>query len=352
MPCWPVPAPRKRLRAWTGVSIVAALLALPPGAAGQRPAVSSPAGSGTGSIAGRVIRADGLPQPDAEVVLARRDRQGALTQLPWRARTAFDGRYRISGAPAGQYLVLVRGIGADDAMPGRPHPTLFPGVPVSEPGVLVEILAGIPTEGIDVWLWPYPRRFTVAGRVFGPDGNNFDSLVLEFGRPGTRAADVWTRTEPGGLFYIDTAPPGPIVFRARATMGDRTFVGVAATTVAVAPVEDVEITVREPVPVEGRVRVAAGGALPAGLSVALVPEALRPSALYSAPSARVGAEGAFRLRSETGRQTVVVEGLPPQWAILSVDGAGRDIVDVSDTRTEGVDILIGPRRRPAGNQVP
>src|SRR5262245_2626892 len=177
-------------------------LALPAAAAAQRPAPPVAAG-GTGSLAGRVVRADGLPQPEAEVVLARRNRQGVLLQLSWRARTAFDGRYRISGVPAGRYLVLVRGIGADTAMPGRPHPTPCPGVPDAEPGVLVYGMAGISTEGIDVWLWPYPRRFMVSGRVFGPDGNNFDDLVLEFGRPGTRAADVWTRSDPGGLFYID-----------------------------------------------------------------------------------------------------------------------------------------------------
>jgi hypothetical protein len=351
MPSPSVFEPRKRMRAHTGVAIVVSVLALTSGAAGQRRAVSSAADAGTGSIAGRIIRSDGLPQPDAEVVLARRNRQGALTQLPWRARTAFDGRYRINGAPAGQYLVLVRGIGADAAMPGRPHPTLFPGVPVSEPGVPVQILPGIPTEGIDVWLWPYPRRFIVSGRVFGPDGNDFDSLALEFGRPGTRATDVWTRTEPGGLFSIDTAPPGPLVIRARATVGDRTLVGVAATTVAVSPVEDVAITVREPLPVSGRVRVSTGGTLPDGLSVALVPEALRPSALYSAPSARLDGAGAFRLRSEPGRQMVVVDGLPPQWAVLSVDSAGLDVVDVSESRVAAVDVLIGPRRR-TGNQIP
>lgn len=320
-------------------------LALTAGAAAQRPALPVAAG-GTGSVAGRVVRADGLPQPEAEVVLARRNRQGVLHQLSWRARTAFDGRYRISGVPAGQYLVLVRGIGADTAMPGRPHPTLFPGVPDSEPGVLVDVVAGIPTEGIDVWLWPYPRRFMVSGRVFGPDGNNFDDLVLEFGRPGTRAADVWTRSEPGGLFYIDTAPPGPLVIRARTTIGARTLVGVTATTVAVAPVEDVEITVREPAAISGRVRVTAGHALPGGLSVSLVPEALRPSALYPAESASVDDAGAFRLYSEQGRQTLVVAGLPAAWSILSVDGApGRATVDVSGSQAGTIEVLVGPSSR-------
>ncbi len=113
---------------------------------------------------------DGLPQPEAEVVLARRDRLGALAQLSWRARSGFDGRYEITGVPPGRYLVLVRTIGGDSSAGGRPWPTLFPGVPMTEPGVLVEVMPGLSTEGIDVWLWPYPRRFSVSGRVFGPDG--------------------------------------------------------------------------------------------------------------------------------------------------------------------------------------
>src|SRR5690606_3866560 len=139
-----------RLR--VGLATAAAIFVLSAGTAGQSGGGRPDAGQATGSIAGRVVRADGPPQPDADVVPARRDSRGALEPLRWRARSAFDGRYRIDDVPAGQYLVLVRGVGADAEMPGRPRPTLFPGVPVSEPGVPVEVRTGIPTEGIDVWL--------------------------------------------------------------------------------------------------------------------------------------------------------------------------------------------------------
>jgi len=297
----------------------------------------------TGWVAGRVVRSDGVPQPEAEVVLARRDRLGALAQLSWRARSGFDGRYEIAGVPPGRYLVLVRAIGGDSSAGGRPWSTLFPGVPITEPGVLVEVMPGLSTEGIDVWLWPYPRRFSVWGRVFGPDGARFDSLVLEFGRPGTRATDVWTTTDPGGLFSIDAAPPGPLVVRARATDGDRVLVGVAATTVAVTPVEDIRITVREPVAITGQVRAHGGRRLPAGLSVTLIPEALRPSALYPAESARVGDDGRFALHSEQGAQTLVVEGLPKGWRLLSIDGdPRRGVVHVAAAPTRPVDVVVGP----------
>lgn len=313
-------------------------------AAAQRSTAPQTRPAATGWVAGRVVRSDGLPQPEADVVLARRDRQGMLVQLSWRARSAFDGRYEISGVPPGRYLVLVRAIGGDASGAGRPGPTLFPGVPVTEPGTPIEVVPGISTEGIDIWLWPDPRRFTVSGRVFGPDGTVFDSLVLEFGRPGTRATDVWTMTDPGGLFTIDTAPPGPLIVRARATDGHRVFVGVAATTVAVTPVEDVRINVREPVAVVGHVRVDGGHPLPADLSVTLLPEALRPSALHPAQSARVDGEGRFVVHSEPGRQTVVVGGLPKGWVLLGVEGdRRRDIVHVTAAPAGPVEVLVGSK---------
>jgi len=143
-----------------------------------------------GQVAGRVVRPDGLPQPDAQVVLARRGPTGALRQLSWRAKSGFDGRYEIVGVPPGRYLILVPPIGADVAADGRPAATLFPGVPVSEPGTLVDVLPGLSAEGIDVWLVPSPRRFSVSGRVFRPDGSTFDSLAIEMGRPGAKATDV------------------------------------------------------------------------------------------------------------------------------------------------------------------
>ncbi len=334
---------RRMQSARIGVLVGLTALLTVTNAVAQRPAARQPRRADTGWIAGRVVRPDGLPQPEADVVLARRNRDGVLGQLSWRARTAFDGRYEIRGVPPGRYLVLVRGIGSDTGGAGRPDPTLFPGVPVTERGELVEVVAGLSTEGIDVWLTPAPRRFTVSGRVFGPDGVVFDSLTLEFGRPGTRATDLWTGTDPGGLFSIDAAPPGPLVLRAHATAAGRVLVGVAATTVAVAPVEDVRITVREPVTVTGQVRAAGGRALPAGLRVALRSEALLPSALYLAEAAAVGDGGRFTLGSEPGPQAVVVEGLPTGWAVLGIDGdARRDSVDVSAARVRPLDLLVGP----------
>lgn len=300
-----------------------------------------------GQVAGRVVRPDGLPQPDAQVVLAQRGPAGALRQLAWRARTAFDGRYEIVGVPPGRYLVLVRPIGADVAAEGRPDATLFPGVPTSEPGTLVDVLPGLSAEGIDVWLVPGPRRFSVSGRVFRDGGSTFDSLAIEMGRPGARATDVWTADDTGGLFAIDPAPPGPLVLRARALVDGRVLTGVVTTTVVVGPVEDVRITLRNLLPVVGQVRAAGGRAVPPGLSLTLIPRVLAPSALYPPEDASVDASGAFRAAAEPGQHGVVVKGLPEGWGVLGTDGR-RSVGDPTILVSPAIGPLlveIGPTTR-------
>lgn len=270
-----------------------------------------------GSIAGRVLRPDGLPQPDAEVVAATRGRDGRLRLTSWRARTAFDGQYAISGVPAGQYLVLVRVVGADNAGDGRPEATLFPGVPVTEPGTAVDVFAGVPVAGVDVWLQPSPRRFQVSGRVVDPNGRPLENVAIEFGHARMRADNVWTLTDPGGLFTLDRVAPGSIVLRARGDSPDGPLVGVAAVVLAIESTQDLRIEMREPGRVRGRI-VAPGAALPAGLRVSLVPTLLRPSALYPAEEMPVDASGAFEARGTIGEHEVTVLGLPAGWGLRSM----------------------------------
>jgi hypothetical protein len=293
------------------VLVLCGVLVLPVSAQRTRPV---PLPERAGSIAGRVLRPDGLPQPDAEVVAATRGPDGRLRLSPWRARTAFDGQYAITGVPAGRYLVLVRVVGADTAMDGRPEATLFPGVPVTEPGTAVEVFAGVPVAGVDIWLQPAPRRFQVAGRVVDPKGRPLERIAIEFGLARSRAGDVWTLTDPGGLFTLDRVPPGTIVLRARAESPDGPLVGVASVALAIESVQDLRVELRDPGRVRGRL-VAASGPIPAGLSLVLIPTLLRPSALYPAEPAVLDASGAFDVAGGVGEHEIVVAGLPSGWRI-------------------------------------
>jgi len=289
------------------IALLCGCLVLPLGAQTTRP-------DRPGAIAGRVLRPDGLPQPEAEVVAATRAPNGQLRLSSWRARTAFDGQYAITGVPAGRYLVLVRVVGADTATDGRPEATLFPGVPVTEPGTAVDVFAGVPVEGVDIWLQPAPRRFQVAGRVVDPRERSLENIAIEFGPAHARADSIWTVTDPGGLFTLDRVPPGSIVLRARADSPAGTLVGIASVVLAVEAAQDLRIEVREPGRVRGRLVVAAG-ALPPGLRVALIPTILRPSALYPAEEAQVDATGAFEAGGTIGEHEILVRGLPAGWSV-------------------------------------
>jgi hypothetical protein len=296
-----------------------------------------------------VLRPDGLPQPDAEVVAATRGPDGRLRLSAWRARTAFDGQYSITGVPPGRYLVLVRVVGADAAGDGRPEATLFPGVPVTEPGTAVDVFAGVPLGGVDVWLQPAPRRFQVAGRVVDPQGRTLEQIAIEFGRARSRAENIWTVTDPGGLFTLDRVPPGTIVLRARAESPDGPLVGVASVVLAVESAQDLRIEVRDPGRVRGRV-VASGGVLPAGLRIALVPTLLRPSVLYPADEAAVDPTGAFEVPGSVGEHEVVVRGMPAGWAVRGVHSAAAPetaTLWLGPGETIGdLQVEVGPARAP------
>jgi hypothetical protein len=244
--------------------------------------------------------------------------------------------------PAGRYLVLVRMVGADAPVDGRPHATLFPGVPATEAGTAVNVFAGVPAEGVDIWLQPAPRRFQVAGRVVDPGGRPLENVAIEFGPARSRADNVWTLTDPGGLFTLDRVPPGSIVLRARADSPAGPRVGVASVVLAVESAQDLRIEVHEPGRLHGRL-VALGGVLPAGMRVVLQPTLLRPSALYPAEEAAVDATGDFEVTGSVGEHELVVQGLPRGWG---VHGA-RPLFWLNAAETlNDVRVDIGPKGRP------
>ena len=272
-----------------------------------------------GSIGGRVIRPDGIPQPEAAVLAATRGADGRLRASPWRTRTAFDGRYEIAGVPAGRYLVLVRVVGSDAPMQGRPLATLFPGVATTEPGTAVEVLPGVPLEGVDIWLLPSPRRFQVAGRVVDHLGRDLEHVSIEFGPPRGRADHVWTVTEPGGLFTMSGVSPGPVVLRVRADGPSGPLIGLASTELAIESVQDLRVVVRDPGRVRVRVRAPGGTALPESVRLSLVPTILRPSALYPPEPVAPDAEGRFELAGGPGEHDIRVEGVTLNWCVRRVE---------------------------------
>jgi hypothetical protein len=289
-----------------------------------------------GTIAGRISNPDGTPAPDAPVFAAVADRDGRLRVVA-EAVSAWDGRYELRMVPAGQYVVGAR------SNP-RSSVTLYPGVADDAPRRTVRVFDGVPTEGIDVWLQPAPQRYSVSGRVFWPEGRDISNLAIEYGGPAAERSGIWYVFDPGGLFTIEAAAAGAMVMLARADTADGPLMGMAATDVSVAPVEEVRITLERPGSLEGRL--VFERPLPAGRRasrVVLIHTLLRVSPLYPVEDAAVDPDGRFRVPSARGEYAFRVDGLPAGWGVARVRRNGRDAA--------GGRVIVGPGETLAGIEV-
>lgn len=311
------------------------------------------------SIAGRIVRPDGTPAPGTQVVPAVRsgDRQVLLFEA--RTTSEWDGRYEISGLPPGEFLIavlpaapdappLASPLPLDVAAPVNFAPTLYPGVPQSEPGDTVAVYEGVATEGIDIWLLPAPQRFAVSGRVFWPDDvGEVERIVIEYGgSPGVRSG-IWYVDDPGGLFTLTGISQGTLVMLARAESDRGPLSGIVSTDVLLGPVEDVRLTLARPGSVAGRL--VYERALPAESSprVTLTHTLLTVSPLFPPEEAAVDANGRFAITPALGEYIVDVRDLPPGWSVRRILRNGRALdgrellVDNGDA-VSGLEIVVGP----------
>ena len=314
-----------------------------------------------GSISGRVVKPDGTPAPDVWVVPAVR-RNGALLMLfDVRATSEWDGRYAIGGLPPGEFLVVAvpsnreRVPEADlpDHLPSPPRdvpPTLYPGVPESQPGESVAVHEGLTTDGIDIWLSPAPQRFAVSGRVTWPDGVAVDNVAIEYGGAPDVRSGVWYVNDPGGLFTLTGLSLGPLVMLARADSPGGPLAGLATTEIVLGDVDDIRLELGPASRVAGRVvaeRPLPDGVLP---RVALTHQLLRPSPLFPREEAAAAADGRFEIPRAHGLYQVDVLDLPPGWRVLRVLRDGRPLPDrrllaVDGRSISGLEIEVAPATR-------
>ena len=294
------------------------------------------------SLAGRVIRSDGAAAPGIHVALARRHGANVVTLHDTQVTTTWDGRYTITGLPPGDYLVMATGVvrtsstgvlptaspeqAAFEINVTRPDeftPTLYPGVPATEPGSMVTLLEGLVTSGIDVWLAP-ARRFSISGRVTWPADAPVDRITIEYGHPSGRRANIWTVSDPGGLFTIDSVAPGTIVLMAWADSSRGRLMAIASTDVRADSVEDVTLTLEPPARVEGRVVFPSD--LPASAqpkTIALVPKLLNVSPLYPIPNAPIASDGTFSVSNLLGQYEFALTQLGEGFHVASVSREGE-----------------------------
>ncbi len=289
------------------------------------------------SIAGRVSLPDGTPAPGVSVFAAVSGRGGRIREVA-ETISGWDGQYRLTGVPPGEYVVGARANGQSPA-------TYYGGVATGERRV-IPVFDSVPAEGIDIWLHPLPQRYSVSGRAYWPDGRSIDNLVIEYGGPSNPRKGIWYVSDPGGLFHIEGVPPGPMVMLARADSDAGPLVGMSSTDISVAAVEDVRIDLGRPGSIEGRIVLPR--APPAGFSgaqVVLVHSLLRVSPLYPVESGAIGPDGRFRIASARGVYTFALEGAPDGWRITRLRRAGREVSAVTVGPAEtvtGVELEVGP----------
>jgi hypothetical protein len=299
---------------------------------------STAAQTGT-TIAGRISHPDGTPAPDAPVFAAVVGRDGALREVT-SAMSGWDGQYQLTGVAPGEYVIGAR-------LNARAPVTFYPGTAAVAERRTVTVFDRIPAGGIDIWLEPLPQRYTVAGRIYWPEGRTIDNLAIEYGGPANPRMGIWYVFDPGGLFAIDGAPPGTMVLLARADSDAGPLIGMASTHVSVSEIDDIRIDLERPGSVEGRVTFTMPRPASAEPRVALTHALLRVSPLYPVEDGPLDREGRFRIAQARGQYTFTVSGLPDGWRVLRVLRSGRELpggrvtVGVAE-QVSGLELVVGP----------
>ena len=294
------------------------------------------------SIAGRIAEPDGIPAPDVQVFAAVRRDAGHVLLADTRTTSEWDGRYRITGLPPGEYLVVVLPSASADPARVRANAerrapesssatrpffdaTLYPGVTSSEHARTVTVFDGIAVDGIDVWLTP-AQRFAVSGRVLRPDGVNVENVAIEYANLSAHRSGLWTVPDPGDLFTITGVPQGTVILLARADSDRGPLAGVVSTEVSTDDVEDLEIRLGTPGTIEGRIVYEADVPSSVRATQIRLRQLLLPvSPLYPTPEGVVSGNGHFRLAHVLGEYAFELPDLPAGLRVTRVSQHGREI---------------------------
>jgi len=307
------------------------------------------------AIAGRIIHADGAAAEGARVAVYA-VREGAPAGVVGTATSSYDGRYEVTGLPAGRFVVgvtpqRIRGFGGvSRRLTSPPVETLYPGTSDRMKAQPIAVFDGTATEGIDIWLEPAAQRYSISGRVSWPDGVDIEKFVIEYGGPESVHHGIWYVTDPGGLFMLEGASRGTYILLARADTPKGPLIGIAATDVSNDSVQDVRITLRPPGRLEGRIVIeGAGGPDLSSLRLTPTQALLTLSPLYPVADATPDGAGRFAMPDLLGEYTIAVQGLPPGWRVRRVTRTGSALPDnrvkvLAGERVTGVDVVIGSAR--------
>jgi protocatechuate 3,4-dioxygenase beta subunit len=253
-------------------------------------------------------------------------------------RTDDLGRYRLHSLSPGSYFVEAtpdprradEGSFATGERPAGIARTFFPGAAQVHEARRVTLARGQEASGTDFVVLRVPV-VRVGGKIVDSTGKPVPASVRVRPVEGLPLS-IGGSVSPEGQFLLYSVPPGEYwLLASHVTAPDRAM-EFAAMRLSIGSQDQtsLSVTLAPGAVVNGRVETD-GTALPAlrGTRVETVPLELDfpPARRPAPPPPNVGADGAFRINGNTGRQLVRLASLPESWAVKSVTLDGRDITD-------------------------
>jgi hypothetical protein len=254
-------------------------------------------------------------------------------------RTDDRGQYRLSGLPAGTYLVQTAARELLTATSGY-VPQFHPGTPLIDLATPTMLAADSTATAVDVTLQPAPAR-RIRGTLVDPDGKPAQAtLTLKASeRSNTvQMEPVIANATADGAFVFNNVSPGEYVVQALATgrTGPSAIVAVARHFVA-APVTVIgddppplQLTLSLGATLAGRV-VFEGIAEPPRVGVELQTV---PADFDRSPMMSVGSTGfilapdqTFEYRGVFGPNFLTAQARNPEWFVKSISYQGQDLTD-------------------------
>jgi protocatechuate 3,4-dioxygenase beta subunit len=305
------------------------------------------------TIAGTISDELGMDYPGVRVdALEYRYLRGRRTAVTAATTTTDDlGQYRLSGLPAGQYLIRASTLDTwtnDESTSSYAFvPTYYPGVSALSDSETVALAVSQELTSVNLALRP-GRTARIIGRYEAtsvPVSGQSVSLSLITRTIGnavqSSGAAGSARTNQDGAFEFRNLAPGEYTV---STGGD-TDRGNVTVVLSEGDERAVVIGPRLPSPIIGTVRVDsdqpprfAANRLRV-VTVAADPDYLPPNTFVSA-FGNVGTDWSFRYADLAGAYLFRLEGLPDDWLLAGVSMNGNDLTDVP--------LEIGPGRPARG----
>jgi hypothetical protein len=290
-----------------------------------------------GVITGRVMQPDEEPGGNFEVFAARvayvngRKQLRRLVALGGSRVPNNLGEFRLYGLEPGRYYVLAAPLPTTSTVirlsgkaPETFQTTYYRSTLDPEAAEVLDVAAGATVSGVEIR--PIQgAAFAVRGRVVNRSGEELRDLMISR-PPAGGGAGLSIMLRPDGQFAMGAVPRGRLVLAAEGINPEGRAVATRRVVEVDGPVEDLEVEIQPPFPVQGRLRVD-GGALPPGLKVSLEMQD-GESDIRLRRSADVGGNGGFTLPDiNADRYFVTVPGLPEGYYVKSIRLGKEDLLE-------------------------